>query len=84
MINGDHDKAGGQHQRDRKHYDGVYRRKLTAFTPTALAILRVVTSVGAWRLWENTIINLATATNNHDARRFPSDGRAVMDEPRRN
>ena len=44
---------------------------LTAFTGLVDGIhamglddLRVVTSVGAWRLWENTIINLATATNN--------------------
>ena len=44
---------------------------LSAFTgqvdgihANGLADLRVVTSVGAWRLWENTIINLTTATNN--------------------
>ena len=35
-----------------------------------LGDLRVVTSVGAWRLWENTIINLATATNNQTLAAF--------------
>ena len=35
-----------------------------------LSDLRVVTSVGAWRLWENTIINLATATNNQTLAAF--------------
>ena len=35
-----------------------------------LADLRVVTSVGAWRIWENTIINVATATNNQTLAAF--------------
>ena len=35
-----------------------------------LGDLRVVTSVGAWRLWENTIINLTTATNNQTLAAF--------------
>ena len=50
---------------------------LTAFTglvdgihANGLDDLRVVTSVGAWRLWENTIINLATATNNQTLAAF--------------
>ncbi len=50
---------------------------LSAFTSqvdgihaNGLGDLRVVTSVGAWRLWENTIINLATATNNQTLAAF--------------
>ena len=32
--------------------------------------IRVVTSIGAWRLWENTIINTTTATNNQTLAAF--------------
>ena len=50
---------------------------LSAFTgqvdgihANGLADLRVVTSVGAWRLWEQTIINLATSSNNQTLAAF--------------
>ena len=36
----------------------------------SLSDLMVVTSIGAWRLWENTIINTATATNNQTLAAF--------------
>ena len=46
-----------------------------------LADLKIVSSVGAWRLWENTIINYRDRDQQPNACGVPSLGRLVLDEP---
>ena len=48
----------------------AFTGQVDGISAMGLGDLRVVTSVGAWRLWENTIINLTTATNNQTLAAF--------------
>ena len=43
---------------------GAFTGQVDGIHAMGLGDLRVVSSVGTWRLWENSIINLAAATNN--------------------
>ena len=49
---------------------GAFTGQVDGIHANGLGDLRVVASVGAWRLWENTIINSTTATNNQTLAAF--------------
>ena len=48
----------------------AFTNQIDGIHANGLGDLKIVTSVGAWRLWENTIINLTTATNNQTLAAF--------------
>ena len=49
---------------------GAFTGMVDGIHANGLGDLRVVASVGAWRLWEDTIINSTTATNNQTLAAF--------------
>ena len=48
----------------------AFTNQIDGIHANGLGDLKIVTSVGAWRLWEQTIINLATSSNNQTLAAF--------------